>query len=367
MGGTSILRGACGWMAVAAWLLAAPALAQQVSVDRFTPALDAEGFIAVQGTRTPGSERYTLSLTTDYASNLLEVELADGSRASVIGHRVESQLGAQLGLGSRFAVAATAPLIWYQSGDSLSSDEGELPPFALGDPALLVRYRFLGDAADGMGDRRDGPGIALQLGALLPVAAEDALAGEDMVRLRAELLADFHVLGAGVGASVGVVHRFEEHTLFDVRLRDELTFGLGLRAPVPSLHPLSAVLELRGVVDFEQEAALEGELGLRAPLGDFTLGVSGGAGFTGGLGTPGARAVLSLWYAPQEADADGDGVGDDADEYPPLPEDLDGFQDHDGCPDPANDNDLVPDVDDLCPNEEALEDQDDDEDGCTDA
>jgi len=28
---------------------------------------------------------------------------------------------------------------------------------------------------------------------------------------------------------------------------------------------------------------------------------------------------------------------------------------------------LVPDIDDLCPNEEALEGQDDDEDGCTDA
>src|SRR6185369_1324974 len=32
------------------------------------------------------------------------------------------------------------------------------------------------------------------------------------------------------------------------------------------------------------------------------------------------------------------------------PEDPDGFQDADGCPDPDNDGDGVPDIDDQCPN-----------------
>ena len=40
-------------------------------------------------------------------------------------------------------------------------------------------------------------------------------------------------------------------------------------------------------------------------------------------------------------DPDGDGISDDADKCPNEPEDKDGFQDDDGCPDPDNDGDGV--------------------------
>jgi outer membrane protein OmpA-like peptidoglycan-associated protein len=52
----------------------------------------------------------------------------------------------------------------------------------------------------------------------------------------------------------------------------------------------------------------------------------------------------------QEADRDGDGIPDDIDKCPDQPEDKDGFQDEDGCPDLDNDQDGVPDVADRCPN-----------------
>lgn len=48
-------------------------------------------------------------------------------------------------------------------------------------------------------------------------------------------------------------------------------------------------------------------------------------------------------------DADQDGVSDDSDQCPWEVEDLDGFQDDDGCPDPDNDQDGVLDVEDICP------------------
>ncbi len=50
-------------------------------------------------------------------------------------------------------------------------------------------------------------------------------------------------------------------------------------------------------------------------------------------------------------DRDGDGVPDDVDKCPDEPEDRDGFQDDDGCPDPDNDRDGVLDAVDQCPNE----------------
>ena len=50
-------------------------------------------------------------------------------------------------------------------------------------------------------------------------------------------------------------------------------------------------------------------------------------------------------------DKDGDGILDDVDKCPNDPEDKDGFEDDDGCPDPDNDKDGVPDASDKCPNE----------------
>jgi OOP family OmpA-OmpF porin len=54
------------------------------------------------------------------------------------------------------------------------------------------------------------------------------------------------------------------------------------------------------------------------------------------------------------------------DTCPNDPEDKDGFQDTDGCPDPDNDNDRIPDVTDKCPNEPETYNGNEDEDGCPD-
>jgi OOP family OmpA-OmpF porin len=48
------------------------------------------------------------------------------------------------------------------------------------------------------------------------------------------------------------------------------------------------------------------------------------------------------------------------------PEDKDGFQDADGCPDPDNDGDGIPDTADKCPNDPETKNGYQDEDGCPD-
>jgi len=67
-----------------------------------------------------------------------------------------------------------------------------------------------------------------------------------------------------------------------------------------------------------------------------------------------------------DLDNDGDGIPDSADKCPNEPEDKDGFQDEDGCPDPDNDNDGIPDGVDKCPLEPEDKDGFQDEDGCPD-
>jgi hypothetical protein len=70
--------------------------------------------------------------------------------------------------------------------------------------------------------------------------------------------------------------------------------------------------------------------------------------------------------AAQMGDRDGDGITDDRDKCPDDPEDRDGFQDADGCPDPDNDKDGIPDVKDRCPNEPETVNGFQDADGCPD-
>ena len=65
-----------------------------------------------------------------------------------------------------------------------------------------------------------------------------------------------------------------------------------------------------------------------------------------------------------ERDNDGDSVYDLVDKCPLQPEDQDGFQDDDGCPDLDNDRDGLPDLQDKCPTEAEDIDGFEDYDGC---
>ena len=65
-------------------------------------------------------------------------------------------------------------------------------------------------------------------------------------------------------------------------------------------------------------------------------------------------------------DADKDGISDKTDRCPYEAEDVDGFEDNDGCPDPDNDQDKIPDHQDSCPNVPEDIDGFEDSDGCPD-
>ncbi|MFO0695166.1 MAG: OmpA family protein [Polyangiales bacterium] len=69
---------------------------------------------------------------------------------------------------------------------------------------------------------------------------------------------------------------------------------------------------------------------------------------------------------PAPADTDGDGITDDVDTCVSEAEDVDGFQDTDGCPDPDNDGDGIADATDACPSEAEDADGFQDTDGCPD-
>jgi OOP family OmpA-OmpF porin len=110
-----------------------------------------------------------------------------------------------------------------------------------------------------------------------------------------------------------------------------------------------------------------------------TLEAALGVGAT--FGEP-AAAPRQRWVEPEVAapvgpapaaperdaapDPDGDGIAGDADRCPDQPEDFDGFEDDDGCPEPDNDRDGFEDVRDACPGEPETVNGFEDDDGCPD-
>jgi len=83
---------------------------------------------------------------------------------------------------------------------------------------------------------------------------------------------------------------------------------------------------------------------------------------------PDWEAIISISHSRPvaSADTDGDGIPDYRDACVELPEDLDGFEDDDGCADPDNDNDGIPDAFDLAPNKPEDFDGFEDDDGIPD-
>jgi OOP family OmpA-OmpF porin len=76
-----------------------------------------------------------------------------------------------------------------------------------------------------------------------------------------------------------------------------------------------------------------------------------GTGLVAGVGSPDLRVIAAIGWRAAECgpgDTDKDGITDDIDACPEVPEDMDGFEDTDGCPD-DNDGDGIADAEDACP------------------
>ena len=96
----------------------------------------------------------------------------------------------------------------------------------------------------------------------------------------------------------------------------------------------------------------------------FTIGM--GRALTSTATRPDWSGMMGIVFEPQEDDQDGDGIGDDRDQCIAEPEDKDGFEDQDGCPEVDNDKDGIYDFVDACPNHAEDINNFEDKDGCPD-
>ncbi len=372
------------------------------------PSLDLRGFTApidpgsgvyVQPADSPATGEWSAGVWTQYAYRPVALRDAQSHAIvlDVVRHQISSDLVAAMGLWHRLVVGFDLPVVVYQTGDA----PGVVGAQALGGPFMLPRQAFGDLGLDAKltivrptaGDR-GGFALALHERLSLPTGDTSSSVGEGAVSNEARLLAEYRLAVRGTAAALGL------HGALGVKLRGhyedfacdsvgsgacatrfghEIPFGLGVSLLPRALGlddkgHMTWFLEMNGhlpaapIAPFRSTAAssLQIDLAARFALGaDVSLLTGVEAGFLG-LGDAPVRGILSIAWAPRVHDRDGDGIPDDVDRCPDLPEDFDGFEDHDGCPENDNDGDGIPDKLDQCPNTPEDKDGYQDADGCPD-
>lgn len=327
-----------------------------------------------------GHLRIGAHLHLDYAYNPLVYELelgeSDTQQGAYVQHMLAANIAASIGFINRIVVFLGLPINLVMQG------EDDFIGFnsALGADGTSIGDLYLGARVRIWGENDDIFSIGAQATVTFPTAewADDSqnYAGEQNFTGHLEVMAEVRPGPVRITLNVGA--RFREGTDFGdmagFSSGHELTYGLGLTWTV--IEQLEILGEIYGASVFEnfgdrESTPFEGLAGLRYYPGlGFVLGLAGGGGIVRGAGSPAARAVFTFgWARPpaeEPGDRDGDGLLDDVDECPDDPEDIDEFEDENGCPDPDNDADGVLDVDDNCPMEPEDQDQWEDEDGCPD-
>ncbi|MCA9541222.1 MAG: OmpA family protein, partial [Myxococcales bacterium] len=225
----------------------------------------------------------------------------------------------------------------------------------------------------------DPSGFSLALAADLyaPTGDPDEFRG-DAFRAEPRLAFDYAFSGglrvlANLGYQIREARRFR-----NVEVDDLITYGAGVIVPVGDAVQVlgevnGAVSALAATLDPEETPLELLGAGRFFITPAWTVLAGAGTGLIPGFGMPDFRLLLGVAYTaeadrqktpPPPTDRDGDGLIDDSDLCPDDPEDKDGFEDVDGCPDPDNDQDGVLDTDDKCPLDPEDKDDFEDADGC---
>jgi len=366
----------------------APAAAQNgadIDLQAFHPAMDSRGLITVDASQVLRPGDVAFGLVTTWGRGLLRFD--DGDRRYQVEDMITPTLIGSVGfrlLGVHLEVGAALPFT-ILSGDR-APDAGDDTPTPNDDQSFHFDGQGMADAAlrlkwrvrDGS---RSGVGLALIGAVSLPTASEsDSWMGEGAAVPQLVAVADVTLGRLALAANAGMRWRDGRRFRDDhadgepmtggvVETGSAVPFGLGASyAVLPERFDVVGEVFGAAPLSGENYFPLEALVGLKLHLARSSfLSFGGGAGLLGDRGAnPDARAFLAIVFEPRAGDRDGDGIDDDVDRCPDHPEDRDGFEDADGCPDPDNDGDRILDPDDDCPIDPEDRDGFQDEDGCPD-
>ncbi len=326
----------------------------------------------VASARILDHKQYEFGLMLDYAASPLvfdprqQDELVD-----IVGGQLTLGLNGAIGLFDRLEIGFSVPMILTQSGDEYAPLGDVMAPnagFGIGDIRVVPEVLLFNQHSEA---DPGGAALSLAVHVWLPTGDEAVYQGDSSARAEPRVAFDYVLpRDVTVSASLGYLIR-DEAMLANLEVDDTLTWGIGLDVPFSDFH---AIAEINGDMSTQvgdsqtEETPLSTNLGGRYFFANGLMAQAGvGVGMNQGFGTPRWRLFAGLSYARSpDPDPDQDGIlgGDDA--CPSAAEDVDAFEDEDGCPDSDNDQDDVPDVDDRCPMDPEDQDDFEDGDGCPD-
>lgn len=324
--------------------------------------------LSLDGARLLPAGSLQAALLFDLNVGIMALRLGDEKLGDLIPARFDAHLLLAYQLHQRVELGLDLPLTLFQSDNfGLLSAQGfpqdGVAAFAPGDIRGVVRVGLLTE---------DQFPVSLTAIAELRVPTGDELSFTgDLGLVFAPRLAVERSLGnLRLMGNAGV--RLRQHGQFlNLYVGNEVTFGAGAVFRLPWSFPWAREIDVLGELHlstpfeapftFAQADSLKTpfalQVGARAKVWKrfgVELGIGKGMGIESGYGRETFRLFFGVTYGVNKAtevDLDNDTVYDDGDLCPTEPEDLDGFQDEDGCPDPDNDGDGVPDLNDQCPTE----------------
>ncbi len=357
---------------VSAWAQGSSSVPAKFDVQLFHPAVGPKSFVTLDSADVPGHLQFNVGLLTNYQYGAFTVDSTVAGqnlaqRLDLVRHQAMAELCGAVGLFNLFEVGVAVPMTLYLSGDDFDSA-------GRGTGAQVHTYGRFGDlrVEAKAAPLAFGPDQAfvfgLSAGVTFPADYSENFLGEKTVTGRGRALLEYQSSERFRAlVMLGVLLREKSQVLGAV-IGDQMLYGAAVDFRV--LPDMSVLAEINGRVGswtYVDANPLELDLAMRAHLpAMFSLLLGVGLGLDHGIGSPMLRGFMGLGWAPDFRDRDHDGIIDALDRCPDEPEDKDGFQDDDGCPDPDNDNDGVPDIYDACPNDPEDMDGFEDNDGCPD-
>jgi outer membrane protein OmpA-like peptidoglycan-associated protein len=350
---------------------APPHLDRSFDVQLFHPAVGAQSFITLDSAEVLEHRMWHFGMVAGYARQPLTYTLrgigesASSTTLAPVQNLAMAELVAAVGIRNRFEVGAALPLALTWGGDGFDR-------YGLGTGGKAVAAAF-GDLrvegkAEVVGFGRDRAFLlSLSASGTLPIGDDSAFLGEKNLTARARALLEYQ-RGDRLRAVVMAGGLLRETSQF-LGTPEGMALLYGAAVEVRPTQEMGVFGEVIGryASKYSDTNPAEFDAAMRFYLpGRVNLLMGAGFGLNQGIGSPVVRAFLGVGWAPDYRDRDHDGIIDRLDKCPDEPEDWDGFQDSDGCPDPDNDGDGIPDKVDKCPNEPEDFDTFQDDDGCPD-
>ena len=331
--------------------------------QRYVPAAGAAGGFWVERPLVLRHLGFGAGLFLSFSDDpvVVRLEPAGDVVAQPVHRAVTADLLLSLGLFDFLELALVLPIDLVYSGDTVAATNGQTyqANAGLGDVRIVPKVLFW---ENGRPQFHYAIGMAVPIS--LPTGDAAALRGEGTPTVEPKLTLGFGGERWDLAGNVGARVRSSVQ-IGDLKWGSELTWGAALTLALIQ-DTLDLQTELVGALmpsahaNGRNEAPVELVAGvIYKPSPHWRIYGGGAFGLTDGIGTADFRLIAGVRYAvggPDRRrfeDDDHDDIINEHDKCPNEPEDYDGFQDSDGCPEPDNDQDGVPDDRDECPDDAA--------------